>query len=163
MPFASPWEEKIPLEDVIAIVETYLSIGVEEISLSDTSGMAVPSQVYEMCTLMQQRYPQVTWWMHFHNTRGLGIANMMAAMEAGITRFDTSFAGLGGCPFVPGAAGNIATEDVVYLLDRMGISTGINFDAVMEIGKQVTEWVGHPTDSYLLRAGTGMCGEASKH
>ncbi len=163
MPFASPWEEKIPLEDVIAIVDTYLSIGVEEISLSDTSGMAVPSQVYEMCTLMQQRYPQVTWWMHFHNTRGLGIANMMAAMEAGITRFDTSFAGLGGCPFVPGAAGNIATEDVVYLLDRMGISTGINFDAVMEIGKQVTEWVGHPTDSYLLRAGTGMCGEASKH
>jgi len=162
MPFASPWEEKIPLEDVIAIVETYLSIGVEEISLSDTSGMAVPSQVYEMCTLMQQRYPQVTWWMHFHNTRGLGIANMMAAMEAGITRFDTSFAGLGGCPFVPGAAGNIATEDVVYLLDRMGISTGIHLDAVMEIGRQVTEWVGHPTDSYLLRAGTGLCGEAKK-
>lgn len=158
MPFASPWEAEIPLEDVVAIVETYLSLGVEEISLSDTSGMAVPSQVYEMCTQMQRRYPQVIWWMHFHNTRGLGIANLVAAMEAGITRFDTSFAGLGGCPFVPGAAGNIATEDVVYLLDRMGVSTGIHLEAVMEIGKQVTEWVGHPTHSYLLRAGTGLCG-----
>ena len=158
MPFASPWEAEIPLEDVVAIVETYLSLGVEEISLSDTSGMAVPSQVYEMCTQMQRRYPQVIWWMHFHNTRGLGIANLVAAMEAGITRFDTSFAGLGGCPFVPGAAGNIATEDVVYLLDRMGVSNGIHLEAVMEIGKQVTEWVGHPTHSYLLRAGTGLCG-----
>ncbi len=156
MPFASPWEAEIPLEDVIAIVETYLSLGVEEISLSDTSGMAVPNQVYRMCTQMQQRYPQVTWWMHFHNTRGLGIANLMAAMEAGVTRFDTSFAGLGGCPFVPGAAGNIATEDVIYLLDRMGVSTGIDMDMVMEIGRQVTQWVEHPTESYLLRAGTGL-------
>lgn len=101
MAFGSPWDRKIPVEDVKDIVRAYLAVGVTEISLSDASGMAYPSKVYEMCTQMKREFPKVTWWLHFHNTRGLGVANILAGMRAGVTRFDTSFAGVGGCPFVP--------------------------------------------------------------
>ncbi len=153
MPFGSPWEAAIPLSDVKAIVEAYLAVGVTEISLSDASGMAVPKQVNDMCKEMLSAYPSVTWWLHFHNTRGTAIGNIVAAMDAGITRFDTSFGGLGGCPFVPGAAGNVATEDVVHLCDESGIQTGIDIDQCIAIAKRVRELVGHDTDSYILRAG----------
>lgn len=153
MAFGSPWDRKIPVEDVKDIVRAYLAVGVTEISLSDASGMAYPSQVYEMCTQMKQEFPKVTWWLHFHNTRGLGVANILAGMRAGVTRFDTSFAGVGGCPFVPGAAGNVSTEDVVHMCDEMNIETGIDLDRAMGISRRVVELVGHPTDSYLLRAG----------
>ncbi len=153
MPFGSPWEGLIPVGSVRKIVEAYLEVGIREISLSDASGMAVPNQVYSMCTTMQQLYPQVKWWLHFHNTRGMGIANILAAMQAGITCFDSSFAGLGGCPFVPGAAGNVSSEDVVHMLDEMGIYTGINDIKLLEISREVQQLVDHKTDSYLLRAG----------
>ena len=153
MPFGSPWERRIPLEDVCAIVEAYLAVGVEEISLSDASGMAVPNQVYDICAAMRQRYPRVTWWLHFHNTRGVGVANIIAGMQAGIDRFDTSFAGVGGCPFVPGAAGNVASEDVVHLCDEMGIHTGVDIDKALNAARELVSLVGHSTDSYLLRAG----------
>lgn len=153
MAFGSPWDKAIPVQDVKEIIEAYLSVGINEISLSDASGMAYPSQVYEMCVELQHCFPHVIWWLHFHNTRGLGIANILAGMEAGFTRFDTSFGGVGGCPFVPGAAGNVATEDLLHMCDEMGINTGINFDEAMQISRRVTELVGHPTDSYLLRAG----------
>ncbi|MCB6341376.1 hydroxymethylglutaryl-CoA lyase [Enterocloster lavalensis] len=153
MAFGSPWDRKIPVEDVKDIVRAYLAVGVTEISLSDASGMAYPSKVYEMCTQMKREFPKVTWWLHFHNTRGLGVANILAGMRAGVTRFDTSFAGVGGCPFVPGAAGNVSTEDVVHMCDEMNIETGIDLDRAMGISRRVVELVGHPTDSYLLRAG----------
>lgn len=153
MAFGSPWDREIPLSDVFSIAEAYLKIGVTEISLSDASGQAYPTQVYDICTEVARRFPQVSWWLHFHNTRGLGIANIMAGMEAGFTRFDTSFAGVGGCPFVPGAAGNVATEDVLHMCDEMGIHTGIDLDKAMEISRSVVSSVGHSTDSYLLRAG----------
>lgn len=153
MAFGSPWDREIPVEDVKDIVRAYLAVGVTEISLSDASGMAYPSQVYEMCTQMKREFPKVTWWLHFHNTRGLGVANILAGMRAGVTRFDTSFAGVGGCPFVPGAAGNVSTEDVVHMCDEMNIETGIDLDRAMGISRRVVELVGHPTDSYLLRAG----------
>lgn len=153
MAFGSPWDREIPVEDVKDIVRAYLAVGVTEISLSDASGMAYPSQVHEMCTQMKREFPKVTWWLHFHNTRGLGVANILAGMRAGVTRFDTSFAGVGGCPFVPGAAGNVSTEDVVHMCDEMNIETGIDLDRAMGISRRVVELVGHPTDSYLLRAG----------
>ena len=97
MPFGSPWEKEIPLSDVKSITQAYIDTGITEISLSDTAGVAYPSQVYNYCVEMAKEFPQVTWWMHFHNTRGLAIANIVAAMEAGFTRFDSSFAGAGGC------------------------------------------------------------------
>lgn len=153
MAFGSPWDKEIPIEDVKNIVRAYLKVGIDEISLSDASGMAYPSQVYEMCVEMKKEFPQVTWWLHFHNTRGLGIANILAGMEAGFNRFDASFAGVGGCPFVPGAAGNVSTEDLLHMCDEMKVETGINLDTAMEISRSVVSMVGHSTDSYLLRAG----------
>lgn len=153
MPFGSPWEKEIPIDDIKKIIEAYLAVGVTEISLSDAAGVAYPSQVYELCTQVRNAYPGVTWWLHFHNTRGLGIANILSGMEAGFDRFDTSFSGVGGCPFVPGATGNVATEDVLHMCEQMGIETGIDLEAAMEISRQVVSMIGHPTDSYLLRAG----------
>lgn len=153
MAFGSPWDREIPIQDVKDIVDAYLNVGVTEISLSDASGMAYPTQVYDICTEMKRCYPQVNWWLHFHNTRGLGIANIVAGMQAGFSQFDSSFAGVGGCPFVPGAAGNVATEDVLHMCDEMGVDTGIDLDEAMEISRRVVSMIGHNTDSYLLRAG----------
>ena len=153
MPFASPWEGRITEEDVDAIIEAYLKVGITEISLSDTSGMAVPNQVYNLCCHIKEKYPQATWWLHFHNTRGLAMANIMAAMEAGMDRFDRSFGGLGGCPFVPGAAGNISTEDVLHLCEESGIATGIDITKVIELSRKLKELLNHDMDSYILRAG----------
>lgn len=153
MPFGSPWERCTPVEDVRSIVDAYLAVGVEEISLSDASGMAVPTSVYSLFSNMAQAYPNVTWWFHSHNTRGTAMANIIAAMEAGITRMDCSFAGLGGCPFVPGAAGNIASEDVVHMLYEMGVETGIDLDACIATARLAAELTGHGGESYILRAG----------
>lgn len=153
MAFGSPWDREIPLSDVKEIVDAYLAVGVTEISLSDASGQAYPTQVYQICTEMARSYPQVTWWLHFHNTRGLAIANILAAMEAGMAQFDGSFGGLGGCPFVPGAAGNISTEDVLNMCDESGIQTGVDIVKVMELSRQMKELLGHDLDSYILRAG----------
>ncbi|MDR1832636.1 MAG: hydroxymethylglutaryl-CoA lyase [Fusobacteriaceae bacterium] len=153
MPFGSPWDREIPLEDVKIIARAYLDCGISEISLSDASGMAVPNQVYNICMEMKKKFSEVTWWLHFHNTRGLAMANIIAGLGAGIKRFDTSFAGVGGCPFVPGAAGNVATEDVVHMFSEMGIETGIDLDKVIGCAKRVREILGHDTDSYILKAG----------
>ena len=153
MPFASPWEGRTPVEDVDAIIEAYLKVGINEISLSDASGMAVPNQVFDLCKHVREKYPDATWWLHFHNTRGVAIANIIAAMEAGMTQFDSSFGGLGGCPFVPGAAGNISSEDVIHMMDEMGIETGIDVLKVMALSRKVSELLGHGLDSYVLRAG----------
>lgn len=153
MPFASPWEGRIPEEQVDAIIEAYLAVGITEISLSDASGMAIPNHVYDMCQHVREKYPAVSWWLHFHNTRGLAMANIMAAMEAGMTQFDSSFGGLGGCPFVPGAAGNIATEDVLHMCEESGVATGVDIVQVMELSRRLQQLLGHAADSYVLRAG----------
>ncbi len=153
MPFGSPWEHEIPISDVKKIVNAYLNEGITEISLSDTSGMAVPNQVYNFCVDMKTDFPAVKWILHFHNTRGMGIANIFAGMQAGITWFDTSFAGVGGCPFVPGASGNVSTEDVLHMLNEMNIETGINLDKVINTSKHLINILKHTTDSYILKAG----------
>ncbi len=153
MPFGSPWEHKIPVEDVKKIVESYLNVGITEISLSDASGMAVPNQVYKLCTELKETYPEVKWILHFHNTRGAGNANVLAGMQAGITWFDSSFGGLGGCPFVPGAAGNVISEDLIHMLEEMGIDTGIDLDKAIAVSRRVQDIVGHSLPGYILRAG----------
>lgn len=153
MPFASPWEGRIPVSDIESIIEAYLKVGITEISLSDTSGMGAPVPVYELCARVKEKYPEATWWLHFHNTRGLAMANILAAMEAGMTQFDGSFGGLGGCPFVPDAAGNISTEDVINMCDESGIKTGVDILKVMELSRTMRELLGHNLDSYVLRAG----------
>lgn len=153
MAFGSPWDKEIPLSIVKEIVEAYIAVGISEISLSDASGMAYPSQVYEICTIMKKTYPNINWWLHFHNTRGLGIANILSGMEAGFKQYDTSFAGVGGCPFVPGAAGNVSTEDVLHMCSEMGINSNVDLDKIIDIGRMVTRLVNHNTDSYILKAG----------
>ena len=153
MPFGSPWDREIPIKDVKDIVDAYIAVGVDEISLSDASGMACPTQVFDVCNEMKSAYPGVTWWLHYHNTRGLGIANIMAGMMAGFTRFDASFAGVGGCPFVPGAAGNVATEDILHACEQMNVKTGVDLDKAIAVSKRAVQLVGHPTDSYILKAG----------
>ena len=162
MPFASPWEGRTPVEDVDAIIEAYLKVGISEISLSDASGMAVPNQVSDLCAHVQEKYPQATWWLHFHNTRGMAMANIIAAMEAGMTQFDSSFGGLGGCPFVPGAAGNISSEDVIHMCDEMGVETGVDVVKVMALSRKLRDLLDHNLESYVLRAGRSSDLIASK-
>lgn len=153
MPFASPWEGRTPVEDVDAIIEAYLKVGISEISLSDASGMAVPNQVYDLCSHVRSAYPECSWWLHFHNTRGMAMANILSALEAGMNQFDSSFGGLGGCPFVPGAAGNISTEDVLHMCEESGIETGIDITKVLALSNDLRSLLGHDMDSYILRAG----------
>lgn len=153
MPFGSPWEGRLSQSEIDEIIDAYLGVGIQEISLSDTSGMGMPSQVNEMCAHVLEKYPAVSWWLHFHNTRGMAVANIIAAMEAGMTRFDTSFGGYGGCPFVPGAAGNVSTEDVLHMCEESGVRTGIDVVKLMAIARRALALLGHGADSYLLRAG----------
>jgi len=153
MPFGSPWEGVIPIKDVEEIVEAYLRVGIKEISLSDAAGVASPRQVYDICSSMQKKYPDVKWWLHFHNTRGMAMANILASMEAGITNFDSSLGGFGGCPFVPGAAGNVSSEDVVHMMDEMGIKTGIDILKLIELSRNLQVVLGNEGDSYILKAG----------
>jgi hydroxymethylglutaryl-CoA lyase len=151
--FGCPFEGKVQLAQVLLVIDCFRKIGVKELSLSDTTGMANPQQVYEYCTQVREQFPDVTWWLHFHNTRGMGLANVAAGILAGVERFDSAFAGLGGCPYAPGASGNIATEDLVHMCHEMGVQTGIDLDQVISLGKYITQIVGHETSSFILKAG----------
>ena len=151
--FGCPFEGKISKEKVAAITEEFIKLGITELSMSDTTGMANPRQVYETASYMRERFPQVRWFLHFHNTRGMALANMVAGLNAGIIRYDASLAGLGGCPFAPGASGNVASEDVLHMMGEMGIETGIDLDKMISLARQLQQWVGHCTDSSILRAG----------
>lgn len=152
--FGCPFDGKpVPLKQVLSVVACFRDIGIKELSLSDTTGMANPKQVYDFVTAAKLKFPDVTWVLHFHNTRGMGLANVMAGLLAGVDRYDACFAGLGGCPFAPGASGNIATEDLVHMLDEMGIETGYDLGKLIDLGKQVQALVGHETTSAVLKAG----------
>jgi hydroxymethylglutaryl-CoA lyase len=144
-------EGVIPLSQVEKVVQAYLAIGVRELSMSDTTGMAHPKQVYEYMKALKGKYPDVLWTLHTHNTRGMALANILAALEAGITHFDASFAGLGGCPFAPGASGNVATEDVINMLHCMGVETGYDLGKTLAVARRVEQLVGHKCDSSMLR------------
>lgn len=156
MAFGSPWEGEIPVENVLSIAEIYDRYGIKRIGLGDTASMASPNGVYRVCSAIRNRFPEMEIKAHFHNARGLGLCNIMAAMEAGVTEFDGSFAGLGGCPFVPNAAGNVSTEDIVNLMNELGVETGIDIKQTVAIGHWVEELVGHQGNSFILRAGTSQ-------
>lgn len=151
--FGCPFQGNIPIEDIKNVVSEFQKIGVRELSLSDTTGMANPKQVYELCSDMLNSFPDIMWNLHFHNTRGMGLANVLAAMEAGMTRFDASLGGLGGCPFAPGATGNIATEDLIHMLSEMNIETGIDLDKVIKTAKALETMVGHSLSGAVIKAG----------
>lgn len=151
--FGCPFEGKISKEKVAAIAEKFVELGITELSMSDTTGMANPRQVYETSVSMRQAFPEVQWFLHLHNTRGMALANVVAGLQAGIIRYDASMAGLGGCPFAPGASGNSASEDMLHMFEEMNIETGIDLDKMIMLAKKLQGWVGHCTDSAILRAG----------
>ena len=131
----------------------FADLGVRGISLCDTTGMADPAAVGALCTRAVAAFPQLQITAHFHNTRGMGLANVVTALQAGIRHFDASLGGLGGCPYAPGATGNICTEELVHMLDLMGYDTGMNLSLLLERAAQLETLVGHTVPSQLLRAG----------
>ncbi|GHV53314.1 hydroxymethylglutaryl-CoA lyase [Deltaproteobacteria bacterium] len=147
------FEGKIPLSRIESITNALLDLGIRELSLSDATGMANPRLIYAVCSHMLATHPQVRWILHLHNTRGMALACVTAALQAGITIFDGAFAGFGGCPFIPGAAGNVATEDLVHMLREMGITTDVDVLKAMQTARLAETVLGHQADEYLLRAG----------
>lgn len=151
--FGCPFEGVISEDRVMQIVDAYLELGVQGISLADTTGMANPRQVHRLVQRVLTRMPASQLTLHFHNTRGLGLSNVLAAYEAGARRFDASLGGLGGCPFAPGASGNICTEDLVNLCDEMGIDTGINLPHLLEMSRRLPALLGHEMPGQVAKAG----------
>lgn len=151
--FGCPFEGKVPVERLLSILEDYRKMRVTEISLADTSGTGDPKLIYDVLGVMKQEFPEFIFSMHLHNTRGMAFANAVAALQQGVTIFDSSAAGLGGCPYAPNAAGNIASEDLVHSFHEMGIETGIDLDKLLEAAKEVKKTIGHDGGSFLLKAG----------
>src|SRR6185312_12097644 len=151
--FGCPYEGDVPLERVFSIARRLAEAGCEEVAFGDTTGMANPLQVRGFFELARDELPGVELTAHFHNTRGQGLANVLAALESGVASFESSFAELGGCPVPAGATGNIATEDLVSMLHEMGVETGIDLDALLSCARSVQELLGRPLSGHLLTAG----------
>ncbi|MFO1205221.1 MAG: hydroxymethylglutaryl-CoA lyase [Burkholderiales bacterium] len=151
--FGCPFDGAIDPVQVIAFIDRITTLGIDRISLCDTTGMANPAQVERLCTAVIARWPKVTLTAHFHNTRGLGLANVLAALDAGVRRFDASLGGLGGCPFAPGAGGNVCTEDMVHMLQTIGYDTGVDLEALIAIARDLPVIVGHDVPGQVMKAG----------
>jgi hydroxymethylglutaryl-CoA lyase len=151
--FGCPFEGKIDEDRVLQIVDAYLELGMKGISLADTTGMANPRQVHRLVQRVLTRIPASALTLHFHNTRGLGLSNVLAAYEAGARRFDASLGGLGGCPFAPGASGNICTEDLVNMCEEMGIDTSIDLPHLLTMSRRLPALLGHEMPGQVAKAG----------
>lgn len=151
--FGCPFGEEVDPDHVVAMAERLASAGPVEIALADTIGVAVPAQVTDLFTALRRVLPEMKLRAHFHNTRNTGIANVWAAVEAGVDKIDASIGGLGGCPFAPGAAGNVATEDVAYLLARSGVETGLDFERLIDTARWLSGVMGKDMPSMLVKAG----------
>ena len=154
--FGCPFEGAVPEARVLAFAERYLALGFDGVTLADTTGMANPAQVERLAAAAVQRCGKAELTLHFHNTRGMGLANVVAGIRAGITHYDGSLAGLGGCPFAPGATGNICTEDMVNMLEDMGYDTGVDLDRLLAAAVKVPAIVGHEVTGQVMRAGKTM-------
>jgi hydroxymethylglutaryl-CoA lyase len=151
--FGCPYEGDVPPERVLEIAEGLVEAGCEEVSFGDTTGMANPRQVGEFFAAAAERLDGVELTAHFHNTRGQGLANVLAALEQGIDSFESAFGELGGSPLTPGATGNISTEDLVSMLHEMGIETGVDLERLIEASRAAQELLGRPLGAHVLRAG----------
>ncbi|ARA94198.1 hydroxymethylglutaryl-CoA lyase [Rhodothermaceae bacterium RA] len=147
--YAAPGDT--PLDRVLAMAGRFRDLGIESLSLADSTGLANPVMIRERVQAVQAVMGDVPIVLHLHDTRGLGLANVVAALEVGVSRFDTSLGGLGGCPFIPGATGNIATEDTVYLLDQLGIETGIDLAGVAAVSRRMAAFLGRELPGKLYR------------
>ena len=155
--FACPFEGWTPLNAVGILAEKIQKLGVTKIVLADTIGVATPDRVHALSAYMRQRFPKIDLALHLHDTRGMGLSNTLAGLMAGITTFETSIAGLGGCPFAPGAAGNTATEDMVNMMRDMNIATGVSREKLIDVVALVGEKVDAPINSHLAKAKLYEC------
>ena len=151
--FGCPMEGDVAQGVVLNWVERFDNLGVRGLTICDTTGMAHPAQVSRMAEALLKRFPQLHLTMHFHNTRGMGLANLLAAVQAGIERFDGSLGGLGGCPYAPGASGNVCSEDAIHMLDAMGYDTGIDLAKLLAVARQMPHIVGHDVPGQVAKAG----------
>ena len=155
--FGCTMEGNVPLAPVLSFAERFVNLGVRGLTICDTTGMAHPAQVQAVIAALHARFahmanaPQLT--LHFHNTRGMGLANVLAAVQSGIARFDGSLGGLGGCPYAPGASGNISSEDAIHMLDAMGYDTGIDLGRLLDVARQMPRIVGHDVPGQVAKAG----------
>lgn len=151
--FGCPFEGEVPETRVLTLVEQLIALGIQGVTLCDTTGMANPAQVRRLCDAVLERWPETPFTLHFHNTRGMGLANALAAWQAGINRFDASLGGLGGCPFAPGASGNVCTEDLVHMFAAMGVDTGVDLDALLDVAATLPTLIGHDVPGQVVKAG----------
>ncbi|TXI78930.1 MAG: hydroxymethylglutaryl-CoA lyase [Cupriavidus sp.] len=151
--FGCPFEGEVAVDDVMALAETLAAAGAAGITLCDTTGMAYPNQVAALCEDFQRRLPDIGLTIHLHNTRGMGLANAVAAWQTGVTRFDAAAGGLGGCPYAPGASGNVSTEELVHMFASMGVDTGVDLPALLDVVAALPALVERELSSQLLRAG----------
>ncbi|WP_251976397.1 hydroxymethylglutaryl-CoA lyase [Salinicola avicenniae] len=151
--FGCPFEGEVPFKRVLAITEKLLALGVEGISLCDTTGMANPRQVADLCREVRSRWPWLPVTLHVHNTRGMGLANALIAWQNGITRFDAALGGLGGCPYAPGATGNVCTEDLVHMFAQMEVETGVDLERLVAVAERLPALVGHDVPGQVVKAG----------
>lgn len=151
--FGCPMEGAVPEEEVWRWTTRLLEAGASGISLADTTGMAHPAQVARLVEACRRRWPAVRLTLHLHNTRGLGLANVLAALGAGADRFDASLGGLGGCPYAPGATGNVCTGDLVHMLEAMGYQTGVDLDRLLACARSLPGLVGHDVPGQVAKAG----------
>src|SRR5690242_5615044 len=151
--FGCPYEGDIDPARVAAVVDRVVADGADRIAFGDTTGMATPPRVVAVVSRVRDKHPDLPMLLHFHNTRGTALANLYAALELGVTEFDASVGGLGGCPYAPGASGNVATEEVVHMLHDMGIETGVDLAALIDAARLAERIVGRELPSGVLRAG----------
>ena len=154
--FGCPFEGEVKIANVLKIIETYVRHGARHISLGDTTGMATPPVVTRTVEAIRERFPETVIALHFHNTRGIGLANVMNGLALGVREYESSFGGLGGCPFAPGATGNICTEDLVYLLHECGWDTGIDLDALAGVARDVQQLMQRDLPGQYMRAGARL-------
>ena len=150
--FGCPFEGPVDSGRVVDLTDRLVQLGAFEVAVSDTIGIAHPGQVAAVLDALLARVPLTALALHFHDTRGIALANVLTALRSGITTFDSAAGGLGGCPYAPGAAGNLATEDLIYMLDGLGIETGVALDRVMEASRAIEDALGHPLPSRYLQA-----------
>jgi hydroxymethylglutaryl-CoA lyase len=147
-----PYEGDVPVDRVLWAAGRAVADGADSVSFGDTTGMATPRRVRDLVGGFRSRYPDIPLNLHFHNTRGTGLANVLAALELGVDDFDASVGGLGGCPYAPGATGNIATEELVHMVEDMGVATGVDLDAMIDAAAEAERIVGRELPSQVLRS-----------
>lgn len=151
--FGCPYEGVFDADSLLRVMDVLVNRGVSSFVIADTTGMAHPKQVKETCKKVLKEWPELRLQLHLHNTRGMGAANVVAGLEAGVRWFDTALSGIGGCPFAPGATGNVCTEDIAHMLEMMGYTTGIDLDALIRISRQLERRLGRELPGQVMKAG----------